>query len=145
MQVTHSITKALLVVYLALLAAISLWPKPVDGGGIIWFLTSEILKFTRSVSGLNWLQYNQLEALANVLLYLPLGLFLVVLLPKLKLWWLLPIPILVSVVAEAIQRFALPARYSTLDDVYNNSLGGVLGVLIAAGIRQLLKLRPSGR
>ena len=135
----------LLAIYLTVLTLASLWPTPVDGGGFIWYLTSQVLQFTQGISWLNWLQYNQLEAIANALLYLPLGVFLVVLLPKLRIWWLLPIPVLVSVLAEVSQRFFLPARYSTLDDVYHNALGGVIGVVISVSIRQLKKWLAQGR
>ena len=138
-------TIVLLVIYLIVLVLASLWPTPVDGGGFIWYLTSKVLQFTQGISWLNSLQYNQLEAIANALLYLPLGVFLVVLLPKLRIWWLLPIPVLVSVLAEASQRFFLPARYSTLDDVYHNALGGVIGVVISVSIRQLKKWLAQGR
>ena len=138
-------TLVLLVIYLIVLVLASLWPTPVDGGGFVWYLTSQVLQFTQGISWLNWLQYNQLEAIANALLYLPLGVFLVVLLPKLRIWWLLPIPVLVSVLAEASQRFFLPARYSTLDDVYHNALGGVIGVVISVSIRQLKKWLAQGR
>ena len=138
-------TIVLLVIYLIVLVLASLWPTPVDGGGFVWYLTSQVLQFTQGISWLNWLQYNQLEAIANALLYLPLGVFLVVLLPKLRIWWLLPIPVLVSALAEASQRFFLPARYSTLDDVYHNALGGVIGVVISVSIRQLKKWLAQGR
>ena len=74
-----------------------------------------------------------------MLLYLPLGVFIVKFLPRLPFWLALISPVLVSVIAEAIQRFFLPARYSTLDDVINNAIGGALGVLIASGIRRLRK------
>jgi len=144
-KITRRITQLLLLVYLALLVVTSLWPTPVDGGGVVWFVTSEILKFCHGISWLKWLQYNQLEALANGLLYLPLGIFLVVLLPKLKIYLALLIPIVVSVTAEGIQRYFLPSRYSTWDDVYHNALGGVIGVFIAASIRQLKKWKSQGR
>ena len=123
--------------YIALLLYASLWPSPVDGGGFIWWVTSEILKFCQSIDWLNWLRYNQLEAIANMLLYLPLGVFIVKFFPKLPFWLAVITPVLVSVIAESIQRFLLPARYSTLDDVINNAIGGALGVLIASGIRRL--------
>ena len=138
-------TLVLMAIYLIVLTLASLWPTPVDGGGFVWYLTSQVLQFTQGISWLNWLQYNQLEAIANALLYLPLGVFLVVLLPKLRIWWLLPIPVLVSVLSEASQRFFLPARYSTLDDVYHNALGGVIGVVISVSIRQLKKWLAQGR
>lgn len=128
-----------LIAYVALLLFASLWPTPVDGGGFIWWVTSQILIFCQSIDWLNWIRYNQLEAIANMLLYLPLGVFIVKFLPRLPFWLALISPVLVSVIAEAIQRFFLPARYSTLDDVINNAIGGALGVLIASGIRRLRK------
>lgn len=133
---TNIIFRFGLIAYVVLLLFASLWPTPVDGGGFIWWVTSQILKFCQGVDWLNWIRYNQLEAIANMLLYLPLGVFIVKFLPRLPLWLALLSPILVSAVAEGIQRFFLPARYSTVDDVINNAIGGVLGVLIAAGIRQ---------
>jgi len=136
---------ALLVSYLAVLISASLWPTPVDGGGFIWYLTSEVLKFAQQVSWLHWLQYSQLEALANMLLYLPLGVFLVLFIRKAPIWLLVISPALVSMAAEGIQRLFLPARYPTLDDVINNSIGGAIGVLIAVGIRQWRRWRLSGR
>jgi len=127
--------------YLLVLLTASLWPTPVDGGGFVWLITSEILKFAQTVSWLNWIKYNQLEALANILLYLPLGVFLILFVKRLPLWLLLISPAFISALAESVQRFLLPARYSTIDDVINNSIGGALGVLIAAGILRWRKQR----
>jgi glycopeptide antibiotics resistance protein len=131
--------------YLTVLIATSLWPKPVDGQGLLAILTSEILMFTRDISWLHWIQYNQLEALANILLYIPLGVFLEVIWPNVWTWKLCVFPILVSVLAEGAQRLFLPDRYATVNDVIFNSMGGVLGVLIAASIRRLMKNSKSER
>ena len=131
--------------YLTVLITASLWPTPVDGGGVVWFVTSKILQFARGVDWLNWLQYNQLEALANVVLYIPLGIFLVALLPRLRFIPLCLIPVVFSIIVEASQRFLLPERYSTLNDVLTNALGGLIGVIIAVGIRRLSRWRASGR
>ena len=138
-QLINIIFRIGLVAYLALLLFASLWPTPVDGGGFIWWITSEILKFCQGIDWLSWIRYNQLEAIANMLLYLPLGIFLVKFFPRLPFWLALISPVLVSVIAEGIQRFLLPARYSTVDDVINNAIGGAAGVLIATGIRRLRK------
>jgi len=140
-NIKKTITRLGLVAYLAVLISASLWPTPVDGGGFVWFITSNILKFCRSISWLNWIQYNQLEALANVALYIPLGAFLVLLLPMVPVLVLCITPLVVSAVAEALQRFFLPERYSTLDDVLHNALGGFIGVVISVSIRQLMRWR----
>lgn len=125
--------------YLTVLVAASLWPKPIDGQGLLAAITYQVLVFTRTVSWLSWLQYDQLEQLANVLLYVPLGIFLVILWPKAKLWLICLIPLAVSGLAEISQRLFLPDRYATLNDVFFNTLGGVLGVFIAVSIRQLMR------
>ena len=125
--------------YLVLLIGTTLWPKPVDGEGLLAFVTRELLRFTSTISWLEWIQYNQLEAIANVFLYIPLGIFLVLLAPKTRLWVLCLIPIVISLVAEGSQRLFLPDRYATVNDVVFNALGGVLGILIAASIRQMMK------
>lgn len=128
-----------LVSYLIVLITTSLWPKPVDGEGLLATITREVLRFTSSFDSLKWIQYNQLEAIANVLLYVPLGIFLVMFWPKAKIWLLALIPALISLLAEGSQRLFLPDRYATLNDVLSNALGGVLGIVIAASIRRMMK------
>ena len=128
-----------LVSYLIVLITTSLWPKPVDGEGFLATITREVLRFTSSYDSLKWIQYNQLEAIANVLLYVPLGIFLVMFWPKAKIWLLALIPALISLLVEGSQRLFLPDRYATLNDVLSNALGGVLGIVIAASIRRMMK------
>jgi hypothetical protein len=128
-----------LVSYLIVLITTSLWPKPVDGEGFLATITREVLRFTSSYDSLKWIQYNQLEAIANVLLYVPLGIFLVMFWPKAKIWLLALFPALISLLVEVSQRLFLPDRYATLNDVLSNALGGVLGIVIAASIRRMMK------
>jgi glycopeptide antibiotics resistance protein len=125
--------------YLIVLISTSLWPKPVDGETFLATITRELLRFTSANDSLRWIQYNQLEAIANVLLYIPLGIFLVMFWPKAKISLLAIIPILVSLIAEGSQRLFLPDRYATINDVFYNALGGVLGIVIAASIRRMTK------
>jgi len=101
--------------------------------------------FSKSVTWLRWLKYDQLEALANVLLYVPLGVLLVVISDKTKLWLLCLVPIMVSLLAEGSQRLFLQDRYATANDVFLNSLGGILGLFIAASMRQLKRISKQGR
>ena len=141
MKRTRQLLQGLLIVYLLGLTLTTLWPSPVDGGGFSKRVVSEILRFCQRTPGLHFVHYSELEAFGNVLLYLPLGIFLVVLFPKIKLWVAILIPTAVSLCSEGLQSIFLPARYATLEDVYHNTIGGCLGVLISASIRQLLKLR----
>jgi glycopeptide antibiotics resistance protein len=125
--------------YLIVLVGTTLWPKPVDGEGLLAKITSEVLIFTSKISWLNWIQYNELEAIANVFLYIPLGIFLVVFAPRTKTLLLALVPVLVSLLAEGVQRLFLPDRYATINDVVYNALGGLLGILIAKSIARLRK------
>jgi glycopeptide antibiotics resistance protein len=125
--------------YLIILVATSIWPKPVDGEGILSIITSELLQFTARTPALDWIQYNELEAIGNLLLYIPLGIFLVVFAPRTKTILVALVPVLVSLLAEGVQRLFLPDRYATINDVVYNALGGLLGILIAKSIARLRK------
>ncbi len=125
--------------YLIILVATSIWPKPVDGEGILSIITRELLNFTARTPSLDWIQYNELEAIGNVLLYVPLGIFLVVFAPRTKNLVLALVPVLVSLLAEGSQILFLPERYATAFDVLNNALGGVIGIFIAKSIARLRK------
>ncbi len=125
--------------YLIVLVGTTLWPKPVDGEGLLAKITSELLIFTSKISWLDWIQYNELEAIANVFLYIPLGIFLVVYAPRTRTFVLALIPILVSLLAEGSQRLFLPDRYATINDVFYNALGGVIGILISKSMARLRK------
>lgn len=125
--------------YLVLLITASLWPKPVDSEGLVAAITREVLRFTSTIDLLKWVQYNQLEAIANVFLYIPLGIFLVMFWPNAKIWTLCLIPALVSLLAEGFQNLFLSDRYATVNDVFYNALGGVLGIFISASIRRMMK------
>jgi len=131
--------------YLVVLLLVSAWPKPIEGQGFLADITNQILMFSKSVTWLRWLKYDQLEALANVLLYVPLGVLLVVISDKRKLWLLFFVPIVVSLLAEGSQRLFLPDRTATANDFFLNSLGGILGLFIAASIRQLKRISKQER
>lgn len=83
-----------------------------------------------------------LEVLANVALFVPVGLLLAFALPRLRLWQIVVIGALMSAVIESVQGF-MPSRFPTLSDVIANTtgtlLGGVLAVLLVrlgAGARR---------
>ncbi|NDC47967.1 MAG: VanZ family protein [Micrococcales bacterium] len=138
-QLSKTILRIALVAYLLILLVTSLWPTPIDGNSAVWQIIIQVMYFCQSIDWLKWVEYNQLEAIANVLLYIPLGVFLYVFLPKAPFWVLLLTPAFISHLAESLQGLLLPARYSTIDDVIHNGIGGALGVLIAAGIHRLMK------
>ena len=73
-----------------------------------------------------------LEAILNVLMFVPLGLLLAFLMPSRRWWWLAVLTCAaVSFGVELIQAVALAGRSATLIDFVANSTGGAIGSLIA--------------
>ena len=96
---------------------------------------------------LGWesLDFTRLEILANVLVFVPVGILAFVLLPR-RVWLLaLLVGPLLSVAIETAQRVALPHRAATVTDVVANSAGALLGVALAVLCTLLLAPRSSQR
>lgn len=114
--------------YLAVVGWITLGPQPINSGNGYWLWTA--LRFFASHESTRWLTYNRVEFLANVLMFVPVGVFFLLLFGR-RLW-------LVSILAgfvltlliEGAQLF-IPGRVSDVRDLAANSLGAVIGVLVA--------------
>jgi glycopeptide antibiotics resistance protein len=115
--------------YLAALALIAFWPTPVDRGlnGSI----SSVVLWLHAHGVPAWLDYESIEFGANIALFVPVGL-LVALLTGTRHWWIgTLIGTLISCTIELGQLVFLPERFATVNDVIANSLGALLGTLIA--------------
>ncbi|WP_223626575.1 VanZ family protein [Microbacterium sp. EST19A] len=77
-----------------------------------------------------------LEILANVALFVPIGLLLALAWPRLRLWQTVLIGALMSVLIETVQGL-MPSRFPTLSDVIANTTGTLIGALIVAFILYL--------
>jgi glycopeptide antibiotics resistance protein len=77
-----------------------------------------------------------LEILANVALFVPIGLLLALAWPRLRLWQTVLIGALMSVVIETVQG-VMPSRFPTLSDVIANTFGTLVGAAIVAFILYL--------
>lgn len=74
--------------------------------------------------------YTRLELLANIALFVPIGVFAVVLLGA-RWWWLVVVGCLsLTAVIEAVQH-RIPGRVPDERDLFANSLGGIVGVVLA--------------
>lgn len=117
-----------LVAYAVALAAIAFWPTPVDrdAGPLLRVLTRLIPVLT----------YPRIEFLANVLMFVPLGLLLTLILLRAR-WLVLPIVILATVTIECVQAVLLDARTPSVLDIVANTTGGCLGILLAVFVESL--------
>lgn len=87
---------------------------------------------------------NRLEFLANIALFLPVGMFLLLLFGT-RLWWLaLTAAFALTAFIETAQR-SIPGRVSDERDLLANGLGAVIGVLIAVVLTLPAELRRRRR
>ena len=120
--------------YLAALTLIAFWPTPVDRG--LHGSISSVVLWLHAHGVPVWLDYEIIEFSANIVLFVPVGL-LVVLLAGTRhhsIGTLIGTMVgtLFSCTIELGQLLFLPERFATVNDVIANSLGALLGTLIAA-------------
>ncbi|GAA1218615.1 VanZ family protein [Microbacterium maritypicum] len=96
---------------------------------------------------LGWesLDFTRLEVIANVLVFVPVGILAFLLLPR-RVWFLaLLVGPVLSAAIETAQRVALPHRAATVNDVVANSTGAILGVALAVVVTLLVAPLSSQR
>lgn len=127
-RLTRGIALALGIPFLAGLALLTLTPSRVEN--TMPNLLDLVLSASRRV-GWDWLDFTRLEIIANVLVFVPVGILAFILVPR-SLWPLAVIlgPAL-SLCIEVAQRVALPHRAATVTDVVANSGGALIGVFVA--------------
>ena len=122
----HPILSTLTVLYLGAVGWITLGPQPFNSSN-----DSIILRIVSVFSRHNatkWIDYPMLEFLANVAMFVPIGLFFLLLLGR-RQWWLAIIAgVVLSLGIEFTQSY-LPTRVTDIRDIVANSTGGLVGVI----------------
>ncbi len=78
---------------------------------------------------LGWLTYDRAEYLANVAMFVPVGLFLLLLFGT-RFWWLaVAAGLVMTSLIETAQR-SIPGRVSDERDIAANTMGAVVGVVV---------------
>lgn len=126
---------------LTVLARVLLVPYTVALALIVWLpataaskVTGVVFRIARFVSAHTDIylttSYAVFEFLANIALFVPLGLLLLAAFPRANAWVVLLIGYSASATIELVQTL-LPSRYPTLSDVIANALGAAIGCLVA--------------
>ncbi|GAA4164430.1 hypothetical protein GCM10022286_26150 [Gryllotalpicola daejeonensis] len=130
----HPVLAPLTLIYLAIVAWVTLGPQPLDHRGAHWVYV--LLHEGRLLTQSHWprlaaqLTYAHAEFAGNILMFLPIGLFLVLLLGR-RFWWAaVLLCVALTGAIETAQRF-IPGRVSDVRDLVANSVGGIVGVIIA--------------
>lgn len=114
--------------YLAFVAWLTLTPQ-VDAAGHIWIIY-DVLDALHRHGYLLTIDPSELEFLANIALFVPVGMFLLLLFGT-RLWWLaLTASLGLTAFIEIAQR-SIPGRVPDERDLVANALGAVIGVLVA--------------
>jgi glycopeptide antibiotics resistance protein len=128
--------QAILASMLVPLALVAFWPSPVDQpvqGELAGFL---IVIHALGMPG--WVNYSFIEATANVLLFVPVGVLSSQAFPGKRLWQLGAFGLVVSGCMELGQQLFLHDRFASPSDLVTNTVGTVIGALAArAGVREL--------
>ncbi|MFJ4999703.1 VanZ family protein [Microbacterium sp. NPDC088619] len=127
-RLTRGIALALGIPFFVGLALLTLTPERVERS-----LPNLLDLVLSAAHRLGWesLDFTRLEVIANVLVFVPIGILAFLLVPR-RMW---PLAIVLgpalSLSIEVVQRLVLPHRAATLTDVVANSGGALIGVALA--------------
>ncbi|MDF2048849.1 VanZ family protein [Arthrobacter sp. Cr_A7] len=121
------------------LAFIAFWPSPVDEP--VQEQLSKVLTILHSHGIPSWFNYKFVEASANIVLFIPLGLVGLLAFPE-KPWWRIgAFALLISGCMELGQFLFLHNRFASPVDLVTNALGAILGALLAAAALRKIEAR----
>ncbi|WP_311379692.1 VanZ family protein [Arthrobacter sp. ISL-48] len=121
------------------MALVAFWPSPVDQP--IQGELARILRFFHAHGIPAWFDYKFVEASANVVLFVPLGVVASLAFAEKRWWQIGAFGLIVSGCIELGQLLFLHDRFASPQDVVTNTSGAVIGALLAI---EALK-RPQAR
>lgn len=134
-----TIAVSLLLLYIVIVLMATMSPTPLDQG---YEASIDRLLGVLHRNGVpQWFGYSKLEFLANILMFVPLGVLVGLALPQRAAWSGVILLPLFSVGIEMTQSTFLSERFASLTDVIANSSGGWIGLIVAFTIRAAVHAR----
>lgn len=124
----HDVT---LLAYTVVVLVITMWPSPPDPGASP--LLQRVLDWAHGAGLPAAVDVATLEVVANVAMFVPLGLLVAASRRLRRPWLAVPIALAFSAAIETTQ-IALPGRYPTVLDVVANTLGAALGAAVVVAV-----------
>ncbi len=123
----HPLLSLVTLAYLGLVGYLTLTPDPLTGSAdnLLARVSARLLRYDR----FSWATFDRIEFLANIALFVPVGLFVLLLLGT-RLWWLSTIMGFVLTVSIELAQRSIPGRVSDERDIVANTLGTLAGVLV---------------
>ncbi|WP_307310684.1 VanZ family protein [Pseudarthrobacter enclensis] len=111
------------------LSFVAFWPTPVDQP--VSGQVATTLDFLHHYGIPRWLDYNFVEAAANMGLFLPVGFVAALAFPRKRWWQVGAFGMLLSGCIELGQLLFLHSRFASPSDVMTNTSGAVIGAIVA--------------
>jgi glycopeptide antibiotics resistance protein len=141
----HPLLSVVTFAYLGFVGWVTLSPQLPFGDGTDGFVWT-VLDFLDRFPGTRWIDYSDIEFGTNIAMFVPIGMFFVLLLGRGKWWLAMFLGFALSVAIELAQLFFFTSRVADVRDVVSNTSGAVLGaivvlILTAAKARELRRAR----
>lgn len=127
--------------YLMLVGWLTLGPQPLDASGR-GFL-HRLIRFISGDNTLDWITYALVEFIANIVLFVPVGVLFALLLGWRRWWMAVILGVALTVSIETAQ-LVIPDRVTDPRDVVSNSIGSTIGVVTVVTVT-VLRMKRSGR
>ena len=127
MRLRQPVLAAVTFCYLMLVGWLTLGPQPLDASGR--GLLHQIIRYISGDNRLDWITYALVEFIANIVLFIPVGVLFVLLLGWRRWWLAVVLGIALTVSIEAAQ-LVIPGRVTDPRDVVSNSIGSTIGVAL---------------
>lgn len=124
----HPFLSLVTVGYLVLVGFVTLGPQPVNASNGHWLWV--MLRFFSAHDATSWLTYSRVEFLTNVAMFVPVGIFFLLLFGRRAWFASVLVGVVLTLAIEGAQLF-IPGRVSDVRDLIANSVGTVIGVLVA--------------
>jgi len=138
-RLRHGLVVTVLVIYTVFILTVTLSPTQLD-------ISTQQLVF-RFVDVLHrfgvptWFDYAEVEFTANILMFIPFGFMVTLLIPVRFAWFAVFVGFGLSTGIEFFQREFLDARIFDVRDIVANTIGTVIGYVMAAFLRSLVHSR----
>ncbi len=123
----HPLLSLVTFLYLGFVGWVTLTPQPLDGGTdtIAWAL----LRVADRFAALDWVTYAGIEFTANMLMFVPIGMFFLLLLGRRRWFVAILLGVALSIGIETAQALFFPTRVADVRDVVSNGAGAALGAI----------------
>jgi hypothetical protein len=132
-------TILLAVTTLAILA-MTLWPDPRGGDGTP--LARAIVDALHAGGLPEAITFEAIEFTANIVMFIPFGLFLALSLPRWMWPWTIVIGLAFTLLIEFLQAAFLPERFATTSDLVANTVGALIGGALSLVMRRRERRHP---